>query len=123
MGYTVDYLADEEIVKIAITGRLNFTTAQEYSKEARKLAREYECKKYLIDHSETILPDGIKQIYTDGDVLKQFGFQNTDKIAILVDCKKDDELLQEKAAENVKWSKSKYFNNRNKAIIWLNENK
>ncbi len=123
MGYLVNYLPDERIVKIIIQGRLNFTTARKYSKEAIKLARKNNCSKFLIDHTKTKLIEGIHHIYTDGAVLEEFGFQVTDKIAIFIECKHENALLLETAANNIKWSNFGYFNASDKAVAWLSEDK
>ena len=69
MGYTIDYLEDKKIVQVVIKGRVNFKLAQQYSMEAIKLAREYNCKKYLINHSKTLLEENIYKIHTDGPML------------------------------------------------------
>jgi hypothetical protein len=123
MDYSVKYLPEERMVKIIIHGRLNFTTARKYSKEAIKLARENNCSKFLIDHTKTKLIEDIHQIYTDGAVLEQFGFQVTDKIAIIIECKQDDALLLERLTNNIKWSNFRYFNISNEAVAWLIEDK
>jgi hypothetical protein len=123
MGYLINYLPEERIVKIIIQGRLNFTTARKYSKEAIKLARKKNCSKFLIDHTKTKLIEGIHHIYTDGAVLEEFGFQVTDKISIIIESKNENALLLERLADNIKWSNFRYFNTSNKAVTWLIEDK
>ena len=121
MGYTINYMPEEGIVKIIIEGRINYTTAQQYSKEAIKDARDHKCSKFLFDHKETKLNKEMQQFYTDGDILQQFGFNEKDKIAVSINCKKDDDLLTEVQEENVNWSTIKYFNSSIKAAEWLLE--
>ena len=84
MEYTIEYLEDKKIVQVKVKGRVNFQIAQQYSMEARKLAHEYNCKKYLINHSKTSLEANIYKIHTDGDALEKFGFKNTEKVAIVI---------------------------------------
>ena len=119
MEYTIDYLEDKKFVQVKVKGRVNFQIAEQYSVEARKLAHEYDCKKYLINHSKTSLEANIYKIHTDGDALEKFGFKNTDKIAIVISRDRDDLRFSEATDANVKWSNFKYFNNLDNALIWL----
>jgi hypothetical protein len=119
MTYTINYLEDKKIVKVNIQGRVNFRIAQQYSIEAKKLAHEYNCKKFLINHAKTLMEAGIIKIHTDGDALEQFGFKSSDKIAIVISSDKNDSHFFETTDSNVKWSKVKYFNAVGKAVRWL----
>jgi hypothetical protein len=119
MEYTIEYLEDKKFVQVRVKGRLNFKIAEQYSTEARKLAHEYDCKKYLINHSKTSLEDNIYKIHTDGDALEKFGFKATDKIAIVVSRERDDLRFSEATDANVKWSNFKYFGDAKEAIRWL----
>ena len=122
MEYTVEYLEDKEIVQVKVKGRVNFQIAQQYSIEAIKLAQEYDCKKYLINHSKTSLEANIYKIHTDGDALEKFGFKSTDKIAIVISRSRDDLRFSEATDANVKWSNFKYFDDAKKAVSWLAAN-
>jgi hypothetical protein len=119
MEYTLEYLEDKEIVQVKVKGRVNFQIAQQYSKEAIKLAHEHNCKKYLINHSKTSLEANIYKIHTDGDSLENFGFKNTDKIAIVISRARDDLRFSEATDANVKWSNFKYFGDVKEAVHWL----
>ena len=72
-----------------------------------------------MNHSKTSLEAGIYKIHTDGDALMKFGFNSSDKIAIVISSDKDDSHFFETADTNVKWSNFKYFNNNDKAVLWL----
>ena len=119
MSYTINYLKDKEIVQVKVQGRVNYSLAQQYSIEAIKLAREYNCKKFLINHTKTLLEAGIYKLHTDGDALEEFGFNSSDKIAIVISSDKKDSHLFETSDSNVKWSNFKYFNTIEKAFGWL----
>ncbi|MFC2103024.1 hypothetical protein ACFLSS_01200 [Bacteroidota bacterium] len=119
MEYSINYLEEKKIIQVVIKGRVNFKLAQQYSMEAIKLAREYNCKKYLINHSKTFLEENIYKIHTDGDALEQFGFKSTDKIAVVISRKLDDLRFSEATDANVKWSNFKYFNSVKDAVSWL----
>jgi agmatine/peptidylarginine deiminase len=121
MSYKIDYLKDKKIIQVEIQKRVNFKMVQQYSTEAIKLARENNCKKFLINHSKTLLEAGIYKIHTDGDALEQFGFLSSDKIAIVILSDKDDSHFFETADSNVKWSNFKYFNTFDNAVSWLLE--
>jgi hypothetical protein len=121
MEYTVVYLEDKKIVQVVIKGKVNFKLARQYSMEAIELAHEYNCKKYLISHSKTLLEANIYKIHTDGDALEQFGFNSTDKIAIVISRARDDLRFSETTDANVKWSNFKYFGTAKEAIKWLAE--
>ncbi len=121
MSYTISYLKDEKIIQVNIQGRVNFSLAQQYSMEAINLAREYNCRKFLINHSETILESGIYKIHTDGAALEKFGFTRRDKIAVIISIDDKDSHLSETSDPNVNWSNFKYFNAFDKAVQWLGE--
>jgi hypothetical protein len=109
MEYKVDY----------VKGRVNYQIVQQYSIEAVKLARENNCRKFLINHSKTRLEDGIYKIHTDGDALEKFGFKTTDKIAIVISRERDALRFGEETDANVKWSNFKYFDSAKEAVRWL----
>ena len=119
MEYTIEYLEDKKIVQVKVKGRVNFQIAQQYSMEARKLAHEYNCKKYLINHSKTSLEANIYKIHTDGDALEKFGFKKTEKVAIVISRDRDDLRFSEATDANVKWSNFKYFGDVKEAVRWL----
>jgi hypothetical protein len=119
MEYTVDYLEDKKIVQVKVKGRVNFQIVQQYSIEAVKLARENDCRKFLINHIKTSLEDSIYKIHTDGDALEKFGFKTTDKIGIVVSRSQDELRFSEATDANVKWSNFKYFGTAKEAVAWL----
>ncbi len=121
MSYKIDYLKDKKIVQVAVQGRVNFKIVQQYSIDAIKLSRENNCKKFLINHSKTLLESGVYRLHTDGDTLEQFGFDPGDKIAIVISNDKNDSHLFETTDANVNWSNFKYFNNVENAVRWLIE--
>ncbi len=119
MEYTIDYLEDIKTVQVMVNGRVNFKLVQQYSIEAIKLAREYNCKKYLINHLKTLSEEGIYKLHADGDALEKFGFKITDKIAIVISRSKDDHYFKESTDSNAKWSNFKYFHSAKDALRWL----
>jgi hypothetical protein len=121
MKYSVDYLQDKNIVIIKMKERLTFQIAEQYSKEAIKIAHQNNCTKFLFDHTETILQDGINKIHVDGEELQQFGFKNTDRIAVVVANLKLNSNLTIPESQNSRWSTLKYFNadNIQEALNWL----
>jgi hypothetical protein len=121
MNYEIDYSPDVNIVSVKITGRLNFQLAEQYSKEAIKLARKNDCSKFLIDHSETDMEVGVTKLHTDGNVLEQFGFKNTDNIAIVISKAANDDNFPKDAGGNAKVSLLKYFDKADikDALKWL----
>jgi len=119
MNYTINYLKDKKIVRVEIQGRINFSLAKQYSVEAINLAHEYNCKKFLINHTKTSLKAGAYKIHTNGDALEQFGFKSSDKIAIVISSDQNNKHFSEITDSNVKWSNFKYFNTMEKAISWL----
>jgi len=119
MEYSIDYLEDKNIIQVKVKGRVNFQIAQQYSIEAKKLAREYNCRKFLINHTKTLLEANIYKIHTDGDALERFGFKSTDKIAVVISRDQDDLRFSEATDANVKWSNFKYFDSAKEAVRWL----
>jgi hypothetical protein len=112
MEYSIRYNDENKIVEIKSTGRMNFKTAEQYSKDAIKVAHEHRCSKFLIDHFDTDLS---VNIHATGEELQQFGFQITDKIAIVI--KNGHSSLT--VSQNSRWSESKYFDNIEEAVTWL----
>lgn len=119
MEYTINYLEEKKIVQVKVKGRVNYQIVQQYSMEAVKLARENNCRKFLINHSKTLLEDGIYKIHTDGDALEKFGLKTTDKIAIVISRERDALRFGEATDANVKWSNFKYFDSAKEAVRWL----
>ncbi|NLT50405.1 MAG: hypothetical protein GXX85_05760 [Ignavibacteria bacterium] len=121
MIYTLDFMNDKNIVVVKTKGRLNFQFAEKYSKEAVKLARKNNCCKFIIDHSETITQKGTNKIYASGAEMEQFGFRNTDSIAILLEKPGEDEDLIQASKANSRFCAIKYFynNNYSEALRWL----
>ncbi len=121
MKYSVDYLQDKNIVIIKMKERLNFQIAEQYSKEAIKVAHQNDCTKFLFDHTKTTLRDGINKIHMDGEELQQFGFKNTDRIAVVVANLNYDSNLSVPESQNSRWSTLKYFSadNIQEALNWL----
>lgn len=123
MEYKIDYLSDKNIVVVKIKGRLNFQLADQYSKEALKLARKNDCRKFLFDHTKTNVEGETSKLHTNGDVMQQFGFKNTDSIAIVVEESVDASNFPASEDGNAKLSNSMYFGKSNikDAIKWLLE--
>lgn len=119
MKYKLEFLPDKGIVSIKIEGRLNFQNTRRYSVEATKLAHLNNCNKYLIDHTNTNLEQGIYKLHTDGATLERFGFKSTDRIAIIISREKDGHYFIEKQSKEARWSSIKYFDGIKKAIHWL----
>jgi hypothetical protein len=84
MSYTIDYLDDKKIVQVEVNGRVNFKTAKLYSTKAIKLAHEYNCKKFLFNHTKTTLETGVYKIHTDGVDLENFGFISSNKVVRMI---------------------------------------
>ena len=123
MGYLIDYLEDKDIINIKIDGRINFGIAEKYSKEALKLSRDKACSKFILDHQATTMNNKIKNIHCSGEDLQQFGFKDSDKIAIIVKDPKQNPTLEDSSGDNISWSTFKYFNSNEikKAFNWLTE--
>ncbi len=121
MKYSVDYIPDKKVVSVNINGRLNYKFAEQYSKEAVKLAHVNDCEKFLFNHSDTILNGDEINLHATGDELQQFGFKNTDRIAIIIGKvgKKKDLFKFENL--NSSWCIFKYFdeNKIQDAFDWL----
>ena len=65
---------------------------------------------------------GLTNIFTTGSELQQFGFKNSDKIAIITK-KNRHKYSKESQIGNISWSKFKYFNSNrvDDAINWLSK--
>jgi hypothetical protein len=119
MNYTINYLKNKHLVQVEIRGRVYFSMVRQYSIEAIKLAREYNCKKFLINHTKTLLEAGVNKLHMGEYNLEQYGFDSNDMIAIVIPSNKKDSQLFEPSDTNVKWSNFKYFNTIDKAVGWL----
>ena len=123
MEYTVNYIPDKKIVLVKLKGRLNFQIVERYSKEAAKLARQNECNKFLFDHTKTTMKTGVNKIHAAGEELQQFGFINTDRIAIVIANPDNNPNLAETVNQNSRWSVLRYFDvdKIQEAFDWLLE--
>lgn len=121
MKYTLNYLDDKNIVEVKIRERINFQSAEQFSKEALKLAKDNNCTKFLIDHSDTIIHGNTTNYHSSGADLQQFGFSTDDKIAFIIKDLISNSRLQNIEEGNATWSSSKYFSNNEieKAVDWL----
>jgi hypothetical protein len=119
MNYEINYNPVKEFVSIKFKGKLNFKMAEEYSVQAAKLAHSKNCHKFLIDHTETKLDEGVYKLHTDGAALEKFGFKSNDKIAIVILPGKDSKPFFSKKVFDVKWSNFKYFDNVKEAVDWI----
>jgi len=57
-----------------MTGRLNFRIAEQYSKDAVKLAHQYNCTRFIFDHTATNLTEELVNSYVSEE-LQQFGLR------------------------------------------------
>jgi len=119
MEYVIDYNTDKKFVSVKVKGKLNFKLVEQYSVEAAKLAHSKSCHKFLIDHTDTKLDEGIYKLHTDGAALEKFGFKSNDRIAIVILRAKDSSHFFDKKVFDVKWSNFKYFDTVKEAIKWI----
>ncbi|MBU0558395.1 MAG: hypothetical protein KJ799_14395 [Bacteroidetes bacterium] len=121
MDYTIDYMPDKNIVVIQMKGRLNFQIAEQYSREAVKLARQNNCTKFLLNHTETEIRAAVNKFHTTGHELQQFGFKSTDRIAIVVTNLASHSNLLKPENKNNTWCNFNYFDavKIEKAYKWL----
>ena len=115
----INYNPDKDLVSLRFSGKLNYKLAEQYSVEAKKLADENKCNKFLLDHSETKQESrGIYRLHTDGAALEKFGFKKKDRVAIVLSEK--DKSEQIKKIENcAKWCSLNYFSTIEDAMRWL----
>jgi hypothetical protein len=121
MEYVIDYLDDKNIVCVKIKGKLNFRISKRYSIEALKVAHRNNCTKFLFDHSKTTVEGGIKKFYVAAEELQQYGFHNSDRIAIMVVNIDEGSQLIKHEKQNSRLSVLKYFpeNKIQEAYSWL----
>lgn len=119
--YTVSFNADNNIIYVKNGGRLTFQKASQYSTESTKLARQHNCSRYIIDHTDTRLEHGLYKLHTDGAALENFGFKNTDRVAVILSGESEGKFLNEKAVNAAKWCSIKYFTVAKDAESWLAE--
>ncbi|MBK7105383.1 MAG: hypothetical protein IPH62_08875 [Ignavibacteriae bacterium] len=124
MKYTIDFLSEKKIIGIKTKGRLNFKIVEEYCKEAVKLARKNNCNKFIFDHNDATLQGLTFNLHSAEDELQQFGFKNSDQIAIVLIDRKKNSSVKPSTNRNDSWCIIKYFYNGNnsEAIDWLNLN-
>ncbi len=119
MEYKLEFLSGKGIVSVKNEGRLNFQKARQYSVEATKLAHLNSCNKYLIDHTSTKSERGIYKLHADGAALERFGFKSTDRIAIVMTSKREENSFIKNKSQEARWCSVKYFNDIKKAVSWL----
>ena len=124
LNYSVEYLAEKKIIYVSIIGRMDFHSAEKYSKEALLLAQKKKCRKFIFDHRFTVFHGSSVNFHTSEDELQQFGFKSSDQIAIILRIQKNGTKLKEETNRNNTWSILKYFYSKDKleAIDWLSIN-
>lgn len=125
INYSIEYLVEEKIICISVIGRMDFHSAEKYSKKALTLAQKNNCSKFIFDHRFTLFLGSIINFHTSEDELLQFGFKSSDKIAIVLQDQRDGSKIKEETKRNKSWSVLKYFYGKDKseAINWLSLNK
>ena len=123
MIYTIDYIPDKKIIFVKIRGKINYQISKQYSTEALKRARKNNCRSFLFDHSKTTIEDKINKFYVSGEELQEFGFLNTDRIAVIVENIDEDSQLIKQEKQNSRLGVLKYFpeNKIQDAYDWLLE--
>lgn len=123
MKYSVEYIPDRKIVNVIFNGRLNFKLTEQYSKEAVKIAHQNNCVKFLFNHCESIPNGTAMNLHLTGDELQQFGFKNSDRIAIIIEKLGKNKDLLKSENSNSNWCIFKYFSkeNINEAYEWLGQ--
>jgi len=118
MNYMVDYIREKNIVYIQVKGRLNFQIAEQYSKEAIKLAHENDCSKFLFNYTETESQGKSTNLHATGYEFEQFGFKNTDRVAVVLGKVKKG---IDAGNQNSNWCELKFFfeDNNKVGFDWL----
>lgn len=123
MKYSVEYIPDRKIVNVIFNDRLNFKLTEQYSKEAVKIAHQNNCVKFLFNHCKSIPNGTAMNLHLTGDELQQFGFKNSDRIAIIIEKLGKNKDLLKSENSNSNWCIFKYFSkeNINEAYEWLGQ--
>jgi hypothetical protein len=121
LQYSIEYISDEDIIDVKLTGRINYQVIEQSLTEAVKSARQNSCSKFIIDHRSTEIENNGYRLHSSGEELQQFGFLNSDKIAIVVSQSYKNIKIPESVKGNARWSEVKYFDKDNieKAKSWL----
>src|SRR5690606_34599354 len=83
MEWTIDYLADEEILYIKTKGRLTKEDANAMLRDVVQAMEEHGCYKQLVDHRETVFELSTFQYYERPDVNREIGMSYSWKIAMI----------------------------------------
>lgn len=123
MNYTIDYIKGKKILYVKVKGKINYRISKQYSTEALKMARKNYCRNFLFDHSGTTVEGGINKFYIAAEELQQFGFNNSDRIAVIVANIDEDSQPIKQEKQNSRLSVLKYFpgNKIQEAYDWLME--
>ena len=127
MKYTIDKLADLEIIKVTASGTLNQDIRKEIISEALSELNTNGYHRLLLDAvgSKTSQDYGVRTINTFDmmDSINKIETKNNIQIAILSTENKDAHKNYMKLAQMIGKLNIQYFNNYDEAITWLLDGK
>ena len=118
MWYHIDYLQEEEILKVKVIGDFNKESLDTITEEMVKEQAKHNCTKILLDHREARISLSTFEIYERPKVALSMGLNRTSKIAIAYsENRRDYHFLKDVACN--RGIVTKIFTQINTAIDWL----
>jgi len=121
MGVTAQYQPKRNLISVQTEGDLNNIVLKNAACEAFKLASEHDCRRFLLDSTESVIVETTIGIFQFAAGLEQLGLRRTDWVAVVVARDLDDHRFFETAARNRGWRRIHYFSTLEAATEWLEQ--
>jgi hypothetical protein len=121
MAWHVEYLPDQNIIRIAAKGPMTFEDYEEQTIEAIELDKKHNSHLFLSDHSEAVNKAPVSEIVDFPALYERSGATSVNKLAVVLPKSPfgtDDYRLYETICRNRGWN-VQLFEDEHDAIGWL----
>ena len=121
MGWTVDYLEDDDVVLVRLLSPLKIEDLKMLLQNMTTLAVEHHSHKYLVDHRGIAAGMSVLDLEKVPEIVKDIGVDPEAKVVILVDPSAPHGNLFTfvKNVLNLASIQIKLFYNKDEALTWL----
>jgi len=120
MGYTIEYIAEDDIVQVTVIGTFNFDCTLDMTSDVIKQLSNNGSHRLLQDHRQASLEMSTLEIFKLPRVAKAFGLASNTKVALVYDPEQKDYQFIETTTVNQGYV-LKIFTDIREAKIWLIE--
>ena len=119
--WTIEYLADENILYLKSRGTMDNSSANGMVKALADTAVEYECLTHLVDHRETIFALGFLDYFNRPAINQKLGVSRSFKTAMVFAQLTENTRFMETVFRNRGYN-LRHFTDIDEAKVWLMQN-